>query len=117
MDIVSDVEEVIPPTPKALGNGFLLSRISSNSSKTSGLSNRNRKNCNANSKRKKIGGVSPDFKKFKQKAKQVTLLNFLAKGNETKKTAPVSETHPSKVRVNLTKMLECSESPVQTKTE
>lgn len=97
---ISDVEDVIPPTPNALSNNACsyIDKISGTSSK---LSKKRLKNVPDGCKRKRI--LSPDYKKVKQKVKQVTLFNFLLKPNtkDSRNIAGTSSNAFSPVKANL----------------
>ncbi|GFT14582.1 hypothetical protein TNCV_632041 [Trichonephila clavipes] len=95
MDQLSD-DDFVPPTPKNQRKLLLLQEVPQNSKLNSKATSKNFKKPIQNAKRKKTSGMSPDFKKFKDKTKQVTLFNYLKKDASLKET---SVDHPVKVRL------------------
>ncbi|GFQ69585.1 hypothetical protein TNCT_234632 [Trichonephila clavata] len=95
MDQFSD-DDFVPPTPKNQRKLLLLQEVSQNSKLSTKATSKNFKKPIQNAKRKKTSGISPDFKKFKDKTKQVTLFNYLKKDASSKE---ISIDHPAKVRL------------------
>ncbi|XP_055947558.1 DNA replication ATP-dependent helicase/nuclease DNA2-like [Argiope bruennichi] len=92
MDQLSDNDDFVPPTPK-IQRKKLLDLANSVSLKPN---LKNMRKPPQNVKRKKTSGVSPEFKKFKDKAKQVTLFNYLKK-----ELSPVKKLDDFKVNASI----------------
>ncbi|GIY75202.1 hypothetical protein CDAR_188821 [Caerostris darwini] len=109
MDLLSDNDDFVPPTPKNREKKLsVLAKCLESKSSFNTISKNKRSN--QNGKRKKIGGISPEFKKFKDKAKQVTLFNYLKKELSPLKSencSAVSYTHNNTAKVKLFSESEC----------
>ncbi|CAL1262620.1 unnamed protein product [Larinioides sclopetarius] len=92
MDQLSDNDDFVPPTPKTLRKQSLI--FANPMSFKPNL--KNLKKPPQNVKRKKTSGVSPEFKKFKDKAKQVSLFNYIKK-----ELSPVKKLDDSKVNSSV----------------
>lgn len=92
MDLLSDNDDFVPPTPKVKKKQPLILANSTSLKPNS----KNLKKPSQNAKRKKTSGVSPEFKKFKDKAKQVTLFNYIKK-----ELSPIKKLDDSEVNCHV----------------
>lgn len=97
MERLSDAEDFIPPTPRNPKKQFPLVGKNSSPSKSQSATSKLSRNTGRLSKRKKISGVSPEFKKFKDKTNQVTLFNYLKKNANS--LTDDGHSHPVKMKL------------------
>lgn len=97
MERFSDAEDFIPPTPRNPKKQFPLVGKNLSPSKSQSATSKLSRNTGRLSKRKKISGVSPEFKKFKDKTNQLTLFNYLKKN--TNSLTDEGHSHPAKMKL------------------